>query len=50
MATTTMPEREVEKTEKKSGMKYVYFFGGGKADGSGKMKDELGGKALAWRR
>ena len=44
MATTTMPEREVEKTEKKSGMKYVYFFGGGKADGSGKMKDELGGK------
>src|SRR5215831_442640 len=44
MATTTMPEREVEKTEKKSGMKYVYFFGGGKADGNGKMKDELGGK------
>ena len=24
--------------------KYVYFFGGGKADGDGKMKDELGGK------
>ena len=24
--------------------KYVYFFGGGKADGHGKMKDELGGK------
>ena len=24
--------------------KYVYFFGGGKADGNGKMKDELGGK------
>src|SRR5215472_7460222 len=44
MATTTMSEREVEKTEKKSGTKYVYFFGGGKADGNGKMKDELGGK------
>ena len=24
--------------------KYVYFFGGGKADGNGRMKDELGGK------
>jgi pyruvate,orthophosphate dikinase len=24
--------------------KYVYFFGGGKADGNGKMKDLLGGK------
>ncbi len=23
---------------------YVYFFGGGKADGNGQMKDELGGK------
>ena len=23
---------------------YVYFFGGGKADGNGKMKDVLGGK------
>ncbi|HKS73133.1 MAG TPA: pyruvate, phosphate dikinase, partial [Terriglobales bacterium] len=44
MATTLMPETEVQKTEKKSGTKYVYFFGGGKADGNGKMKDELGGK------
>ena len=24
--------------------KYVYFFGGGKADGNAKMKNELGGK------
>ena len=24
--------------------KYVYFFGGGKADGNGTMKDVLGGK------
>ena len=40
---TTMPETEIEKTDKKS-TKYVYFFGGGKADGNGKMKDDLGGK------
>ncbi len=40
---TTMPETEIERTDKKS-TKYVYFFGGGKADGNGKMKDELGGK------
>src|SRR5580704_575714 len=25
-------------------VQFVYFFGGGKADGNGKMKDELGGK------
>ncbi|HTS61693.1 MAG TPA: PEP/pyruvate-binding domain-containing protein, partial [Candidatus Acidoferrales bacterium] len=25
-------------------MKYVYSFGGGSADGDGKMKDVLGGK------
>jgi pyruvate,orthophosphate dikinase len=29
---------------KKPAIQYVYFFGGGKADGNGKMKDELGGK------
>jgi len=44
MATSTLPETEIEKTEQKSATKYVYFFGGGKADGNGKMKDELGGK------
>src|SRR5438270_10623592 len=27
-----------------SSVKYVYFFGDGKADGNGKMKDDLGGK------
>jgi pyruvate, orthophosphate dikinase len=42
MATITLPEAEVQ--EQKSGTKYVYFFGGGKADGNGKMKSELGGK------
>src|ERR1700739_4851835 len=45
MATTTLPETEVEMTTSpKNDVKYVYFFGGGKADGNGKMKDELGGK------
>src|SRR5579871_3578005 len=44
MATTTFPETEVEKTSKTPATQFVYFFGGGKADGNGKMKDELGGK------
>jgi pyruvate,orthophosphate dikinase len=45
MATTTLPETEVEMTTSpKNEVKYVYFFGGGKADGNGKMKDVLGGK------
>src|SRR5438128_1227265 len=44
MATQTLPETQVETTETKPVTKYVYFFGGGKADGNGKMKDELGGK------
>src|SRR5437016_425333 len=43
MATTTLPEAEVQPVSK-SATKYVYFFGGGEADGNGKMKDELGGK------
>jgi pyruvate,orthophosphate dikinase len=45
MATTTLPETEMEvSTRRKNDVKYVYFFGGGKADGNGKMKDVLGGK------
>src|ERR1700739_4353448 len=45
MATITLPETEqVTKTANKQTTKYVYFFGGGKADGDGKMKDVLGGK------
>ena len=47
MATTTLPDVEVgsgKQDGKKSGTKYVYSFGGGKADGHGKMKDVLGGK------
>ena len=43
MATMTLPEtQEVKKSS--TGTKYVYSFGGGKADGNGKMKDVLGGK------
>jgi pyruvate,orthophosphate dikinase len=46
MATITLPEAEVRetKTSNKPATKYVYSFGGGKADGNGKMKDVLGGK------
>src|SRR5258707_2442340 len=47
MATSTLPETEIQETTKsgpKSATKDVYFFGGGKADGNGKMKDVLGGK------
>src|SRR5258705_12446758 len=43
MATTTLPETEMIES-KPATAKYVYFFGDGKADGNGKMKDVLGGK------
>src|SRR5271163_46621 len=43
MATITLPEVGIQ-DRKKAPTKYVYFFGGGKADGHGKMKDDLGGK------
>ncbi len=43
MATITPPEAGIQE-DKKTTTKYVYFFGGGKADGNGKMKDDLGGK------
>src|SRR5579863_2769031 len=40
----TIAEPQIEKTPKVQDIKYVYFFGSGKADGNGKMKDDLGGK------
>ena len=40
---STVVEPEVHEV-KSQGAKYVYFFGAGKADGNGKMKDVLGGK------
>jgi pyruvate, orthophosphate dikinase len=51
MATSTISENEVRssgngspKSSQKPATNYVYSFGGGKADGNGKMKEELGGK------
>src|SRR6476659_348528 len=44
MATQTLPETGLASIDKQPATKYVYFFGGGKAEGNGKMKDELGGK------
>jgi pyruvate, orthophosphate dikinase len=47
MATSTLPEtniRENARSAPRNATKYVFSFGGGKADGNGKMKDELGGK------
>src|ERR1700745_2794339 len=43
VSTYTLAETHEEKASP-TAVKYVYFFGGGKADGNGKMKDELGGK------
>src|SRR5271170_1500966 len=53
MATTTLPDTGIIEakpaatkptTTKPAATKYVYFFGGGTADGNGRMKDILGGK------
>jgi pyruvate,orthophosphate dikinase len=48
MATSTLPDTRVTQStssqSKSPATKYVYSFGGGKADGNGKMKDVLGGK------
>jgi len=44
MATMTVPETDAPAKSAKPATKYVYSFGGGKADGNGKMKDDLGGK------
>src|SRR6202142_4013799 len=43
MSTSTLVETHAEQPTTKA-IKYVYFFGDGKAEGNGKMKDELGGK------
>ena len=47
MATITAPEIKTPPSgdgHQATATKYVYFFGGGHAEGNGKMKDELGGK------
>jgi pyruvate,orthophosphate dikinase len=43
MVTQTLTEN-APMDGKQPATKYVYFFGGGKAEGNGKMKDDLGGK------
>jgi pyruvate, orthophosphate dikinase len=43
VSTSILPETHEEQIGT-SPIQYVYFFGGGEADGNGKMKDELGGK------
>src|SRR5437763_8384713 len=42
MSTQTLEQVEEKQASKTS--QYVYFFGDGKADGNGNMKDVLGGK------
>src|ERR1017187_5598596 len=44
MAQGVMEQASAVKAGSTSTERYVYFFGGGNADGNGKMKDELGGK------
>src|SRR5215813_13298510 len=44
MSVTTVPNPQTTAKPGSKETKYVYFFGGGKAEGNGKMKDELGGK------
>jgi pyruvate,orthophosphate dikinase len=43
MSVTPLSKPET-KTVAPTGTQYVFFFGAGKAEGNGKMKDELGGK------
>ena len=43
MGTSTLLEKEMMSTTQ-TGTKYVFFFGAGKAEGNGKMKEVLGGK------
>ena len=43
MSTSTLAERPIQAVPSKQ-QKYVFSFGGGKAEGDGKMKDILGGK------
>jgi pyruvate,orthophosphate dikinase len=44
MSVSTVPKPGLETKQPQQGTQYVFFFGAGKAEGNGKMKDELGGK------
>src|SRR6266705_1940489 len=43
MSATTLPQSKIHAVTT-APTQFVYFFGGGKAEGNGKMKDVLGGK------
>src|SRR5215471_10788240 len=44
MSVSTIPKPGAGPSQPQEGTQYVFFFGAGKAEGNGKMKDELGGK------
>ncbi|HEX7285277.1 MAG TPA: pyruvate, phosphate dikinase [Candidatus Angelobacter sp.] len=44
MSVTPLSKPETKTTTTAKETKYVFFFGAGKAEGNGRMKDELGGK------
>src|SRR5262249_51828980 len=44
MSVSTVPKPGSETPQAQRATQYVFFFGAGKAEGNGKMKDELGGK------
>src|SRR5246500_3687226 len=45
MSVTPLSKPETKAaSQPQQGTQYVFFFGAGKAEGNGKMKDELGGK------
>ena len=44
MSSTTLETVEATMASPQTAVQYVYSFGGGKAEGNGKMKDVLGGK------
>jgi pyruvate, orthophosphate dikinase len=44
MSVTPLSKPESKTASPQQGTQYVFFFGAGKAEGNGKMKDDLGGK------
>src|SRR5262250_3592402 len=45
MSVTTVSKPGASPADQEQQTKYVFFFGAGRAEGNGKMKDELGGKS-----
>jgi len=44
MSATPVSEPQSKSAPQSKKIQYVFFFGGGKAEGNGKMKEDLGGK------